>query len=90
MVSPSLWWDDGSLGGRVAAWAKLHGGDAETVFSAMANNDDMMRGPVAKLVAALKTTHPPFRWAYEDFPYETHASILHRAAYRAFEWEGVE
>lgn len=88
LVSPSLWWDDGSLGDRAAAWALKHGGDAETVYIAMANNDDMMRGPVDKLVAALKTTRPPLRWAYEDFLHETHASILHRAAYRAFEWEG--
>jgi len=53
----------------------------------MARDDGMMQDDVDKVLAALKThVKEPMKWHYEFFPEETHATILHRAVYRAFEW----
>ncbi|MBL0126300.1 MAG: alpha/beta hydrolase [Flavobacteriales bacterium] len=91
IVSPSLWWDNGSLSTQAETWAKTHAGSPKRVFVAMANNDDWSQVQVDSVIASFKRhTHPPFRWSYELFPHETHATILHRAVYRAFEFLGTE
>jgi len=86
LVSPSLWWNEGSMAVRAAEWTQAHRADPETVYIAMANNDDMMVPQVNTFVTSLKTTRSPFRWTHEDFPQETHATILHRAVYSGLEW----
>ena len=87
LVSPSLWWDDGYLAGKADTWAKANGTLAKHVFVAMAHDDDMMQDDVDKVIAAFKTNaKEPMEWHYEFFPEETHATILHRSVYRAFEW----
>ncbi|MFZ1688268.1 MAG: alpha/beta hydrolase-fold protein [Flavobacteriales bacterium] len=87
LVSPSLWWDDGSLADKADAWMKTHATQPKRVFLAMAHDDDMMQDEVDKVRAALKAhAKPPFQWIYAPFPQESHATILHRAVYRAFEW----
>ena len=91
LVSPSLWWDDGSL--ATAAEERLRGrpGSDERIFIAMARDDDMMQDAVDRLRSALEANAGPrLRWRYELFPEETHRTILHRAAYRGFEWLGSE
>ena len=89
LVSPSLWWDNSSLAAKAMAFAKSHPASPERVFIAMAKDDTPMRKPVASVIAAFKRhTRAPFTWQYMDFPKETHATILHRAAYRGFEFLG--
>ncbi len=91
LVSPSVWWDTGSLADRADAWTKAHATEPKRVFIAMASDDDMMQKEVDKVTAAFKTNaEPPLRWTYVEFPEETHATILHRAVYTAFEWMGKE
>lgn len=86
IVSPSLWWDAGSLATNADAWVTANATAPIRIFLAMGNNDDWMRPQADALVAALKAhTRAPFQWTYEPFPNETHATILHRAVYRAFE-----
>ncbi|HRH37468.1 MAG TPA: alpha/beta hydrolase-fold protein [Flavobacteriales bacterium] len=87
IVSPSLWWDDGSLAAKAEAWAQRNGALNERVFIAMGNNDDIMGKQVDAVVKAFEAhTKNPFLWHYEFFPEETHATILHRAVYRGFDW----
>lgn len=89
LVSPSVWWDSGSLADSAAVWAKKHSTAPKNVFIAMASDDDMMQKQVDKIVSAFKANaRPPLRWTYAEFPEETHATILHRAVYDAFEWIG--
>jgi predicted alpha/beta superfamily hydrolase len=89
LVSPSVWWDTGSLADSADAWTKAHAMEPKRVFIAMASDDDMMRKEVDKMTAAFQANaRPPLRWTYVEFPEETHATILHRAVYRAFEWMG--
>ena len=87
LVSPSLWWDNGSLADSAARWMQNDATHPKQVFLAMARDDDMMRRPVETVKAALKANaRPTLRWAHEEFPGETHATILHRAVYRGLEW----
>jgi predicted alpha/beta superfamily hydrolase len=91
LVSPSVWWDTGSLADSADAWTKAHATEPKRIFVAMASDDDMMQKEVDKVTAAFKANaRPPLRWTCEEFPQETHATILHRAVYRAFEWMGKE
>ena len=86
IVSPSLWWDNGSLAARAEAWAKANGALPKRVFLAMAKDDDWSRPQVDSVMTAFKEfAKPPFTWWYVPFPDETHATILHRSVYRAFE-----
>ncbi len=91
LVSPSLWWDDGSLSTKAESWCKEHAGADKKVYIAMASDDDMMQDDVDRVQAAF-TAHAkaPFRWSYQEFPDETHATVLHEAVYRAFLWKGRE
>jgi uncharacterized protein len=87
LVSPSLWWDSGSLADIADDWAKTGAGLPKKVFLAMAPDDAMMQDDVDKVVAAFKAyAKAPFQWTYVPFPEESHMTILHRATYRAFEW----
>ncbi|MEO8068376.1 MAG: alpha/beta hydrolase-fold protein [Flavobacteriales bacterium] len=86
IVSPSLWWDNGSLAIGVEDWAKAHATMSKRVFIAMARDDDWSKPQVDAVLTALgKYARPPFLWTYVPFPEETHATILHRGVYRAFE-----
>lgn len=89
LVSPSLWWDGGSLARKADGWAREHATMSKNVYIAVANNDDMMKKEIDMVRTALKShAQQPLRWAYVSFPEETHATILHLAVYRAFQWMG--
>ncbi len=89
LVSPSLWWDDGSLAKGADAWASAYAGTPKNIFIAMASDDDMMQDDVDRVRSALNAhKRPSLRWTYAEFPEETHATALHRAVYRGFEWLG--
>lgn len=89
LVSPSLWWDGGSLARKADAWAGEHASMTGNVYIAMAGDDDMMKDDVDLVRTALRThVQGSLRWAYVEFPEETHATILHLAVYRAFQWMG--
>jgi uncharacterized protein len=89
LVSPSLWWDDGSLSTKAASWYEDQGDSNRSVYIAMAGDDDMMTDDVERVRSAFRVnTADSLRWAYVEFPEETHATILHLAVYRAFEWLG--
>ncbi len=89
LVSPSLWWDDGSLSTTADKWCKEHADTSKSVYIAMASDDDMMQDDIDRVRTAFKEhAHEPLRWAYVEFPEETHATILHLAVYRAFQWMG--
>lgn len=86
IVSPSVWWDSGSLAATAEAWAVDNGKLPKRVFLAMASNDDWSQAQVDHMVKVFGTrTAAPFQWWYVPFPEETHATVLHRAVYRAFE-----
>ncbi len=90
LVSPSLWWNTGALSLSAEAWSKAHAALPVRVYIATAPDDAMMQVEVDRVVNAFRAnTTPPFTWWTVPFPEESHATILHRAVYRAFELLGA-
>jgi len=86
LVSPSLWWNNGALAAQADGWVKQHATLPKRVFIAMTPSDAMMKKQVGQVVKAFqKQAKPPLTFWYVDFPHETHATVLHRAVYKAFE-----
>lgn len=80
---PSLWWNDEELvddaGERLAARAEF----AATVYVAT-SGDAGLDKPVQRLMSGLREHAPGVRAHYKAMPAETHATIYHPAALRAF------
>lgn len=86
LVSPSLWWNNGALAAEAEGWANAHATAPLRVYLASAPDDAMMQPRIDAVVAAFReATKPPFTFWYVPFPEESHATILHRAVYKAFE-----
>lgn len=87
LVSPSLWWDGGSLVDRADAFVRAHAHSAKQIYLSLGMEGEEMQRYMDQLVAALRThASPELRWTYAPFPDESHMTILHRSVYRAFEW----
>lgn len=80
-VSPSLWWDSGSLAKDAPALLKAQDGADRTLWLTIADEGGSMQTAMDGLVAALKANGPKsLKWSYAPRPTETHASIYHGAA----------
>jgi len=81
---PSLWWNDDSMltvaGERLAVRGKAN----QTLFLASSSEPELaaLTKRLADLLAA--NPNPALRWHYEPMPAETHATIYHPAALKAF------
>jgi predicted alpha/beta superfamily hydrolase len=81
---PSLWWNNRKLvkgaAGRLRAWPKLD----RTLYFASSNEKELAE-VAHKLATVLARDAPPsIHWHYERMPEETHSTIFHPAALRAF------
>lgn len=86
LVSPSLWWNNGALAAGAEAWVKAHATLSKRVCIAYAPDDAMMQVQIDQVVKAFhESASPPLRFWNVPFPEESHATILHRAVYKAFE-----
>ncbi len=81
-IDPSLWWNDGQLVDSAAERLRAQPAPGRTLY--LANGSDE-GGFTARLAAVLAESAPPgLRWHHEPMPEETHATIFHPAALRAF------
>ena len=81
---PSLWWNNGDLAGRANQQLRAYTGPAKTLYVAF-SRDALGSPPVKRFAAALR--HAPkasISGYYRAMPEETHATIYHPAALRAF------
>ncbi len=86
MVSPSFWWSDGALLARVEDALRNDPQREGRLCLALGSEGDRMQKDVDKFLKALADHAPPgLRWHFISLPEETHATILHRALYRAME-----
>ncbi len=86
LVSPSLWWNNGALAAQADGWVKSHATLSKRVFIAMTPSDAMMKKQVDQVVKAFhKQAKAPLTFWDVNFSHETHATVLHRAVYKAFE-----
>lgn len=86
-ISPSLWWDFGSLGKEARARLDSYPKDERKVYLAIANEKGVMRDGALAIVTALKKEKPKgVAWTFSDRPDLEHATIYHREALEALEW----
>jgi predicted alpha/beta superfamily hydrolase len=81
---PSLWWNDQKLVTGAADDLRRHAGITKMLY--IANSaDEMIPGVMQRFVDILSKDAPPsLRWRYEKMTEESHSTIYHPAALRAF------
>lgn len=82
-VDPSLWWNKQSLvnsAGKRLGKGKWHG----TALYLASSSEQIIGKPVRNLVEALREHPGELRWHYDGLPEESHATIYHPAAVKAF------
>lgn len=78
---PSLWWNNGDLVERAA---ERLGSTARTIYLA-SSNEPVIAEHTRRLAEILENSGSPVvRWHYAAMPEESHATIYHPAALRAF------
>ncbi len=91
IVSPSLWWDDERLVKSATVKQMQAIKEDKKVFLAVGDEHWIMRQTADQLSHPLRAAeNKKIKFTYELFPNEDHATILHRAVYRAFEVFGKE
>ncbi|MBS1942292.1 MAG: alpha/beta hydrolase [Bacteroidetes bacterium] len=87
IVSPSLWWDGGSLLKQPPAFISDPPHAPQRVFIAVGKEGKRMVGDARKL-RALVQKNPVIRVGFDYLPDFDHANILHRAVMDGFRWLG--
>lgn len=86
IVSPSLWWDGQSLLNSAADLLSKQVDKAAQVIVCVGNEGKIMERDAADLTNVLqKEGYSKGQVKFVSLPKETHATILHRAAYRGLE-----
>lgn len=81
---PSLWWNDATLVAETPARLRAKPKRDKALWIAN-SRDERTPGVMQRFVEALKANAPSgLRWHFEPMPEETHATIYHPAALRAF------
>lgn len=86
IISPSLWWDDESLLTNAEAVLKMQHISNRRIFLTVGTEEKKMQIDADRFAAILrKVANSDMKVYYFPLPSENHATILHRAVYRAFE-----
>lgn len=81
---PSLWWNRGALPSQAASLLASHGGGRHTLYLA-SSSEAGIAGEVQRLQQVLAGSAPKdLDWHVERMPQETHGTIYHPAALKAF------
>ncbi|HEX8504201.1 MAG TPA: alpha/beta hydrolase-fold protein [Hymenobacter sp.] len=81
---PSLWWNNEQLANQASSLLKNPVGKSKNVYLATSNNGGIA-APIGRLTKALSSkTLSNITWHHEPMPQETHATIYHPAALKAF------
>lgn len=81
---PSLWWDGARLVREAGERIRAHDGTPLSLFLASSDEPELVR-LTGEMAATLEQGHfPGLRWQYQPMPGETHGTIYHPAALRAF------
>ena len=83
-ISPSLWWDKGSLANEAEARVRAFPAGKRSLYLSIGDEGGGMRSGVDQLVAALNA-HPPegLVWKFEPRPTESHGTVYQPAAQAA-------
>lgn len=87
IVSPSLYWSDLALVKRFEAFLKANQELDKKIFLSIGTEPDVMHQTMDTLVKNLTELAPKsVKWKYSPLPNETHATVMHRATYQAYEF----
>ena len=87
IVSPSLYWSRKQLVNRFANFLKTNQGLQKKIFLAIGKEHPLMHETMDQLVGDLRAHAPDgIKWKYNPLPKETHATVMHRATYQAYEF----
>ena len=81
---PSLWWNNQQLVKDAAARMKAVSGTDRTLYFASSNEPGIIKDADALAAILQKDATPGLTWRYDKMPGETHGTIYHPAALRAF------
>jgi predicted alpha/beta superfamily hydrolase len=85
-ISPSLWWNDGSLIAEVEPFFANHSESDRFLYYTMGNEGGAMLSSAWAFAAALQDHAPEtFEWEFVLMEEETHGTIPHRTTYQALE-----
>ena len=86
IVSPSLWWDNQKMINGASDFFKANNQLKKRIFVSLGKEHPTMHEVADKLVNAIKNSgNENIELYYEPILEENHATILHRAVYKAFE-----
>jgi hypothetical protein len=85
IVSPSIWWDDGSLLKQPATFITDPAKAPKAVYIAVGKEGKRMEGDAKRLYAVVKK-NPKVRSGFGFLPRHDHANILHQAVLDGFRW----
>jgi len=81
---PSLWWNNKYLVGQSDKLLRAYTGPSKTLYLSASSQPDIAEDTRRLATTLRATTKPNVTWHYEPLPQETHATIYHPAALRAF------
>lgn len=81
---PSLWWNDSRLVNDAKGKLTLERTKAATLYFASSSEPDMVKEATRFAEILKSNVDGKLRWHYEPMPQETHATIYHPAALKAF------
>lgn len=86
IITPSLWWGDGSLLKEASALLQKSKGKTKRVYLAAANKDEDqgMYDVAVSLRDILEKAAPQIELHYDYLPSELHSTAIHQAVYNAF------
>lgn len=84
IVSPSLWWDDESLLKQATTLMAKQDYKGHNIYIAVGAEGKQMEDDAKKLAELMKKTKA--KTHFEFMPEETHLTMLHRSAYKGFEY----
>ena len=87
IVSPSLYWSHEQLLNELVPFLKRNTELKKNIFLSIGTEHPVMHECMDRFVAALEKHSPEgIKWQYTALPNETHATVMHRATYRAYEF----
>ncbi|RSK45051.1 alpha/beta hydrolase [Hymenobacter rigui] len=81
---PSLWWNKQQLVQQAPNFLATYKGPPKTLFIATSNEPGIVTDAGSFVKALQAASNPAIQWQYEPMPQETHGTIYHPAALRAF------
>jgi uncharacterized protein len=85
IVSPSLWWDNESLLKQAGQLLAARSNQNKKIYVGVGKEGRIMFRDAKGLYRLLKKKLPSSKVYFDHLPKETHATILHRCVYNAFE-----